>query len=168
LAIRFAALATAGLSLLTTGNASAESTDRAAVQQVVDQITAKPVPFNGKFRIGSVSKTFVSTVVLQLAGEGRVDLDAPVDRYLPNLLPYRDITVRQVLQHTSGLFSFTKALPLDPAGFEQIRYRHWSTTRDLDSFVVALTSGKRLRLSATSAPTDGNPAYGAVIDTVFC
>src|SRR5688572_8526286 len=138
--IRFTALATAGLLLLTTGSASAEITDRAAVQQVMDQITAnggvlgiqarvadgrqrfaarsgvaelntaKPVPFNGKFRIGSVSKTFVATVVLQFAGEGKVDLDAPVDRYLPNLLPYRDITVRQVLQHTSGLFSFTKAL----------------------------------------------------------
>ncbi|MFI6097110.1 serine hydrolase domain-containing protein [Lentzea sp. NPDC051213] len=153
--IRFTAVATLTVLALTTGTASAEVTDRGTVQQVMDQITssggvlglqarvtdgrqrfaarsgvaefdtAKPVPLNGRFRIGSVTKTFVSTVVLQLAGEGKVDLDAPVDRYLPGLVPYKDITVRHVLQHTSGLYNYTPELPLDPAGFEQIRYRHW-------------------------------------------
>ena len=49
----------------------------------------RPVPTDGRFRVGSITKTFVSTVVLQLAGEGKVDLDAPVGRYLPGLLPQR-------------------------------------------------------------------------------
>ncbi|MBB5960318.1 D-alanyl-D-alanine carboxypeptidase [Saccharothrix tamanrassetensis] len=86
----------------------------------------EPVPLDGRFRIGSITKTFVSTVVLQLVGEGRVGLDDPVDRYLPGLLPDGDeITVRMLLQHTSGLFNYTRALPLDPAGFEGIRFKHW-------------------------------------------
>ncbi|GAA3881649.1 serine hydrolase domain-containing protein [Saccharothrix violaceirubra] len=81
-----------------------------------------PVPTNASFRVGSVTKTFVSTVVLQLVGEGRVDLDAPVSRYLPGLLPDGDrITVRQILQHTSGLYDYTRELSGDPAE----RFRHW-------------------------------------------
>ena len=57
-----------------------------------------------QFRIGSITKTFVATVVLQLVGEGRLRLDEPVARHLPGLLAGGDrITVRQLLNHTSGL-----------------------------------------------------------------
>jgi D-alanyl-D-alanine carboxypeptidase len=63
----------------------------------------RPDP-SGRFRIASVSKTFVATLVLKLAGQGRFGLDDPVRRYLPGLLPYpQPITIRQLLQHTSGL-----------------------------------------------------------------
>lgn len=75
-----------------------------------DLVTGKPFPGNGSYRAGSVTKTFVATVVLQLAGEGRVELDAPVERYLPGLVPDRRITVRQLLQHTSGLPDYTQDL----------------------------------------------------------
>ncbi|GAB3142026.1 serine hydrolase domain-containing protein [Amycolatopsis stemonae] len=86
-----------------------------------DVATGKPFPRNGSFRAGSVTKTFVATVVLQLVGEGRVQLDAPVERYLPGLLPDHRITVRQLLQHTSGLYNYTDDLPLnDP---EALRHR---------------------------------------------
>jgi D-alanyl-D-alanine carboxypeptidase len=57
-----------------------------------------------RFRIGSVSKTFVATVVLQLAAERRLRIDDPVDRWLPGLLAGGDrITIRQLLSHRSGL-----------------------------------------------------------------
>ena len=65
-----------------------------------------PIPprSDGRFRIGSVSKTFTATLVLQLAGESKISLDDPIERYLPGLLPYEEvITIRQLLQHTSGL-----------------------------------------------------------------
>ncbi|MGW5053429.1 serine hydrolase domain-containing protein [Actinokineospora sp. NPDC004072] len=99
----------------------------------------RPVPLDGRFRIGSVTKTFVSTVVLQLAAEGSVDLDAPVTRYLPGLVDDR-ITVRMVLQHTSGLFNYTSALPLDNETFVRDRFKHYpprellrlGTSRPLD------------------------------------
>ncbi|MFJ7216690.1 serine hydrolase domain-containing protein [Amycolatopsis sp. NPDC098790] len=88
---------------------------------VGDVATGKPFPRNGSFRAGSVTKSFVATVVLQLVGEGRVKLDAPVERYLPGLLPDRRITVRQLLQHTSGLYNYTDDLDLsDP---EALRHR---------------------------------------------
>ncbi|WP_410656421.1 serine hydrolase domain-containing protein [Amycolatopsis sp. lyj-112] len=59
---------------------------------------------SGRWRVASVSKVFVATLVLQLVAEKRAALDEPVQRYLPGLLPYPEpITVRQVLQHTSGL-----------------------------------------------------------------
>jgi D-alanyl-D-alanine carboxypeptidase len=59
---------------------------------------------SAQFRIGSVTKTFVATVVLQLVGEGRLTLDDPVSRWLPGLLARgHEITVRQLLDHTSGL-----------------------------------------------------------------
>lgn len=75
---------------------------------VADIATGAPVAGDSRFRIGSMTKMFVATVVLQLVGEHRVALDAPVERYLPGVIrgsgnDGRDITVRELLQHTSGL-----------------------------------------------------------------
>ncbi len=75
--------------------------------------SAKP-PTNGHFWVGSVTKTFVATVVLQLVAEGEIGLDAPVAGYLPEFGLDRRITVRMLLQHTSGLFNYTG--DLDPDG----------------------------------------------------
>lgn len=66
-----------------------------------------PVSTSGRFRIGSVTKTFVATVVLQLADEGRLALDDPVARHLPGDVPGGEaITVRQILNHTSGIYDY--------------------------------------------------------------
>ncbi|MFE3163540.1 serine hydrolase domain-containing protein [Streptomyces sp. NPDC059224] len=75
------------------------------------------------FRAGSITKTFIATVVLQLAAEHRLSLSDPVERYLPGLLrgqgaDGRRITLRALLSHTSGLADFTGitrgAVPLTP------------------------------------------------------
>ncbi|GAA2663824.1 serine hydrolase domain-containing protein [Nonomuraea recticatena] len=68
--------------------------------------SAKP-PIDGHVRIGSVTKTFTATLVLQLVAEGKVELDTPADDYLPEFGLDRRITVRMLLQHTSGVFNFT-------------------------------------------------------------
>ncbi|MET8336045.1 serine hydrolase domain-containing protein [Streptosporangium canum] len=75
--------------------------------------SAKP-PTNGHFWVGSVTKTFHATVVLQLVAKGKIGLDTPVADYLPKLGLDRRITVRMLLQHTSGLFNYTG--DLDPDG----------------------------------------------------
>ncbi|MFI6318880.1 serine hydrolase domain-containing protein [Nonomuraea sp. NPDC050556] len=67
---------------------------------------AKPST-NGRFWTGSVVKPFTATLVLQLVAEGKVALDAPVADYLPDLGLDGRITVRMLLQHTSGLFNYT-------------------------------------------------------------
>lgn len=97
--------------------------------------TTTPVPAGAHYRTGSITKTLVAATVLQLVGEGRVGLDDPIDRYLPGLINRNGndgtkITVRHLLQHTSGLFSYDgderfAATILDPATFYANRYRHY-------------------------------------------
>ncbi|WP_030767440.1 serine hydrolase domain-containing protein [Streptomyces sp. NRRL F-2664] len=72
---------------------------------VADVRTGRAAVAQGRFRAGSVTKVFTSAVVLQLAAEGRVDLDGPVRRHLPGVVPdrYGAVTVRQLLNHTSGI-----------------------------------------------------------------
>jgi D-alanyl-D-alanine carboxypeptidase len=73
-----------------------------------DRATRRPMRARDRFRIGSVTKTFTATVILQLAGERRLSLDDTVERWLPGLVPGGErITVRQLLNHTSGLFNYT-------------------------------------------------------------
>jgi D-alanyl-D-alanine carboxypeptidase len=64
-------------------------------------------PVDGHVRIGSNTKTFTATVVLQLVAEGRIGLDEPAAGYLPGFGLDERITVRMLLQHTSGVFNFT-------------------------------------------------------------
>ncbi|MFI6024680.1 serine hydrolase domain-containing protein [Amycolatopsis magusensis] len=64
-------------------------------------------PTNGRFRVGSVTKTITATLVLQLVAEGKVGLDSPAADYLPGFGLDRRITVRMLLQHTSGVFNHT-------------------------------------------------------------
>ncbi|MER5903514.1 serine hydrolase domain-containing protein [Streptomyces mirabilis] len=85
---------------------------------VGDLATGAKVPRDGQVRMGSNTKTFTAVVVLQLVGEGKIDLDAPVDAYLRGLvrgddIDGRHITVRQLLQHTSGLPNYSKYLSDD-------------------------------------------------------
>ncbi|WP_299954286.1 serine hydrolase [uncultured Modestobacter sp.] len=85
---------------------------------VGDLATGEPVPVDGEVRIASNTKTFVATVVLQLVEEGLVDLDAPIESYLPGLvrgegIDPNAITVRHLLQHTSGLPEYADVVVAD-------------------------------------------------------
>uniref|UniRef100_UPI000A4C9ADF serine hydrolase domain-containing protein n=1 Tax=Peterkaempfera griseoplana TaxID=66896 RepID=UPI000A4C9ADF len=106
---------------------------------VADVNSHAPVARDSRFRIGSMTKPFVATVVLQLVGEHRVALDAPVARYLPDLLRGHDnddrkITVRQLLQHTSGLPDYLTFLR--PAEILKDPLAHHDT-RDLVNLALA-------------------------------
>ncbi|WP_330181334.1 beta-lactamase family protein [Nocardia sp. NBC_01503] len=85
---------------------------------VGDLGTKAGFPDNAQVRIASNTKAFVSSVMLQLVGEGKVDLDAPVERYLPGVVqgPGGDgkvITIRNLLQHTSGIPDYLTDLNLE-------------------------------------------------------
>jgi D-alanyl-D-alanine carboxypeptidase len=102
---------------------------------VADLTTRQPRGHGDRFRAGSVTKTLVATVLLQLQAEGRLDLDATVDHYLPGLVRGNGhdgtrITVRQLMNHTSGIFNFTEdagfvkqVLGID---FLHTRYDDWT------------------------------------------
>ncbi len=55
-----------------------------------------------RYSIGSISKQFTATSVLMLAEQGKLSLDDPVARFVPNLTRANEVTIRQVLSHTSG------------------------------------------------------------------
>ncbi|MFQ6331620.1 serine hydrolase domain-containing protein [Nocardia sp. CWNU-33] len=105
---------------------------------VGDLQTGTPFADDARVRIGSNTKTFVATVVLQLVAEGEVELDTPIEQYLPGLVQGNGndgnrITVRQLLQHTSGIPDYlgrvggrkaSGGAQLDPIS-EAIRWQHF-------------------------------------------
>ncbi|MGA5065485.1 serine hydrolase domain-containing protein [Streptomyces exfoliatus] len=94
---------------------------------VQDRVAGKPMDIQSRFRIGSVSKTFSTVVLLQLVEEGKLELDTPVNTYLPGLLPDDRITVRHLLTHRSGLADYTNAMfEHTVPGFEAVRNRVFS------------------------------------------
>lgn len=94
--------ASAVLARVTDGDA--DQTASAGVSQLGKE---KPADPGGHFRIGSVTKTFVATIIAQLADERVLAFDDPVDDHLPSVVPGGDaITIRQLLNHTSGLYDY--------------------------------------------------------------
>ncbi len=78
----------------------------------VRELAAGEAASGARFRVGSVTKTFVAALTLRLADAGVLALDDPVERYAPGLLADGDrTTVRDLLDHTAGLFDYTS----DPA-----------------------------------------------------
>ncbi|GAB3156118.1 serine hydrolase domain-containing protein [Micromonospora sonneratiae] len=90
-----------------------------------DLDSGQPVEPGYQHRIGSITKTFVATALLQLVGEGRVALDEPVGRYLPDFA-VDGVTVRMLLNHTSGVGSYDRMLFSSPEDVE----RHRTATFD--------------------------------------
>ncbi|MEU3793475.1 serine hydrolase domain-containing protein [Streptomyces fructofermentans] len=95
------------------------------------------------FRAGSITKTFIATVVLQLAAEGRLSLSDPVEAHLPGLVrgagnDGRRLTLRALLTHTSGLADFTAetrgTTPVTPAQALRIALTHPPGTRGRFSY----------------------------------
>ena len=92
-----------------------------ATSGLADVATQTPMAAGDRVRVGSVTKTFVATVVLQLVAEHRLALGDTIARWLPGLVPGGGgITVQELLQHTSGIYSYTtdpgflQALAADP------------------------------------------------------
>jgi D-alanyl-D-alanine carboxypeptidase len=144
------------------------ATARAGVASLV---TGAPVPVDGYFRMGSNTKTFVSVVLLQLTGEGRLSLDDSVERWLPGVVAGngndgRRITVRELLQHTSGIANYTDEQPLlaTADSFQAHRFDHHDAA-DL----VALAMKKPPLFAPDTSWSYSNTNYvlaGMIIDRV--
>jgi D-alanyl-D-alanine carboxypeptidase len=85
-----------------------------------DVASGRPVRRDDRFAIRSITKSFVVTLILQLAADGRLSLDDPIARYYPDVPGGRRITLRNLANMTSGLFNYTtdpdflEALGADP------------------------------------------------------
>ncbi|GAA2270938.1 serine hydrolase domain-containing protein [Nonomuraea roseoviolacea subsp. roseoviolacea] len=101
---------------------------------VADVVTRRPARPDMRHRVGSITKTFTSAAILQQVERGRVELDAPVSRYLPGLIPGERgdrITVRMLLNHTSHIGdyiagAFPSLLEGSPASLDANRFRRFA------------------------------------------
>jgi CubicO group peptidase (beta-lactamase class C family) len=136
-----------------------------------------------RFRIGSNTKTFVSTVVLQLVAEQRLRLTDSVQRWLPGIVPNDSaITVRQLLTHTSGLFDYTEDPRLvapyatDPGYFwpphNLVAWGHGGAFPGYRSVALTSPDGSRqavIALNTDRILTDQTLAdLDAAVDLLFC
>lgn len=80
-----------------------------------DLETRTPVTARTVFRIGSITKEFTAAAVLLLAEQGRLSIDDPLAKYLPTFPRAGDVTVRQLLTHTSGIHNYTSLPDFLPA-----------------------------------------------------
>ncbi|MEC2302195.1 serine hydrolase [Bacillus cereus] len=85
---------------------------------IADLRTKKPMKTDFRFRIGSVTKTFTATVVLQLAGENRLNLNDYIEDWLPGVIQGNGydgnkITIRHILNHTSGIAEYSRSKDAD-------------------------------------------------------
>ncbi|WP_075309348.1 serine hydrolase domain-containing protein [Bacillus wiedmannii] len=91
----------------------------------------RPVEANFSFRIGSITKTFTASVVLQLAEEKQLNLEDTVEKWLPGVVQGNGydgskITIRQLLNHTSGIAAYTD-LDMRDITLPQNPFRYYST-----------------------------------------
>jgi D-alanyl-D-alanine carboxypeptidase len=97
---------------------------------VADRETKKPVTSETAFAVGSVTKTFVAALILDLIEDDVLNLDDPLARWLPGFPRARQITVRQLLNHTSGVFNITDNRAFIEAQIEH-PHKRWTPARTL-------------------------------------
>ncbi|MFD0662929.1 serine hydrolase domain-containing protein [Thermocatellispora tengchongensis] len=125
---------------------------------VADVETGRPVRPEMVHRAGSITKSFVAVAVLQQVGKGRIELDAPIGRYLPDLIPGergQRITVRMLLNHTSHIANHTDVI--------------FPTIESLDSNRFRAFTPEELARAGLGAPATGQPGAtpGAYSNTNF-
>jgi CubicO group peptidase (beta-lactamase class C family) len=113
------------------------------------------------FRIGSITKQFSSAVLLQLAAEGKVGLDDPLTKYLPTYPNGSAITVRELLNHTSGIQSYTSI----PGWMVEARTNKPYTTQQMIAEFANLPAPSKPG-QAWSYTNSGYVLVGAVIEAV--
>ncbi|NBE56571.1 serine hydrolase domain-containing protein, partial [Streptomyces boluensis] len=110
---------TPGAAALARPGSGTRSAPHYASTGTANTATDRPIGRTDRFRAGSITKTFTAVVVLQLAAEHRLSLDDTVEQHLPGAIrghgnDGRELTLRQLLAHTSGLYPYTAA-PSSPA-----------------------------------------------------
>ncbi len=122
---------------------------------VADVGTGRPVTFDMRHRVGSITKTFTAAAVLQQVESGQIGLDTPIGHYLPGAVPGErgdTITVRMLINHTSGLADYLpyaypslEAFPsladTTPRSLDDNRFRRFHPTELIEMGVTAPAVG---------------------------
>ncbi len=101
-----------------------------------DPVAGEPIEPEMIFGFGSITKTFTSAMILQLAEEGQLTLEDPLSDWLPDY-QYIDntITIRQLLSHTSGIYNFTNNQALWDSTFANPT-RFWQPEEVITTFLL--------------------------------
>ncbi len=106
---------------------------------VADTATGDAMTTDHQVRIGSITKSFTATVILQLVNEGKIDLDDSIEKYVKKhrltIANGKDITIRMLLNHTSGLFSYTDDPALEAVSYANLLL-YW-TPEELINYAVS-------------------------------
>lgn len=90
-----------------------------------DVINQLPMTLDKNYRIGSVTKTFSITVLLQLVDEGKLALNDPISKFFPDFPNGDSITVRMLANMTSGIFNFTESKDFEDS-IEIKSFKKWT------------------------------------------
>jgi CubicO group peptidase (beta-lactamase class C family) len=126
---------------------------------VADEGTKQPITTDTLFHMASVTKPFVATALMQLAESGKLSIDDPVVKYLPYFKlkdkQYKDITIRQMLTHTSGMPD------VDDYEWDKPQYDDGALARYVKSL-----GGKKLLWQPGSHFSYSNMAYEVLSDVI--
>ncbi|MFF5703768.1 serine hydrolase domain-containing protein [Streptomyces sp. NPDC012794] len=117
---------------------------------VADVTTGRPVSPDMRHRVGSVTKTFTAAAVMQQVERGRIRLDGPIGDHLPDLVPGergRKITVRMLLNHTSGLpdyvrYAFPSLAVNSPQSLDDNQFRRFRPAELIELGLAAPPTGE--------------------------
>ncbi len=101
------------------------------------------------YRIGSISKTFTATIILKLKEESKLDLEQTLDIYYPSIPNASEITLRNMLNHKSGIINFT----------EMDDYLKWNTQRKTKAELLQIIQSQEPRLSPNEMFSYSNSNY---------
>jgi len=124
---------------------------------VADVSTARPVTPDMRHRVGSITKTFTAAAVLQQVEAGQIALDMPIGHYLPRSVPGKRgeaITVRMLLNHTSGLAEY---LPFAYPSLKAFPRLADTTPKSLDDNRFTRSHRTELIELGVTAPAVGTP-----------
>ncbi len=113
-----------------------------------DVAKSLPADAHTRYEIGSITKQFTAAAILQLKEAGKIDLDATVATYLPSISHAKELTIRQLLTHTSGLEDYVdipnfETLAGTPATFDQLMSR-------VSKMPLGFTPGAQFKYSSTN------------------
>jgi CubicO group peptidase (beta-lactamase class C family) len=134
------------------GTESSAGTADGAIESASITTRSVAVPSRGRFLLYSITKTVMAVAALRLVQEGRLDLDGPLSPWLPDFPPARGFSLRQILQHTSGLPDY------GPLKLYHDAVRRGDTPWTEDEF-LARTEATRLRSAPGSVFAYSNIGY---------
>lgn len=142
---------------------------------LADVQAKRPITPGTAFPVGSIAKQFTAAAVLKLVADGKISLDDPVTRFFPNWpQPAGSATVRQLLNHSSGIQDFSKV----PGWIAKNRDRPWTTEQLLAVFLDLppkakpgaaweYNNGGYVLLGAIVEKVAGKPWHEVIAERVF-